>query len=99
MHVAGIHREQANRRVEWELTAQVLQLYLQHIDDIELAAPINDLFAQAVRQISIDARHLQGASRQTLSQLGEGGIAQARIISPQNEIDEPRTFEQFDRFR
>jgi hypothetical protein len=56
-------------------------------------------YTQTVRKIAINTGYLQGCTRQKFSYFHQGSIAQPSIITPQNKIDQPLSFEEPHCFR
>src|SRR5262245_22312388 len=88
IQVAGIHCQQSHGRTSGQFLAQIAELYRQHVDDVHAPAR-GDTRAQPSAQVTIDTCDLQRVSRQRISHFCHDSVAQAGVISPKNEIDQP----------
>ena len=82
----------SNRAVEFlrQLLREVLQLDRKHIDNVEGPLAFRDSLAKPRGQLAVDAGHLQCASRQRPLKFRERGVEQFGIVSPENEVRQPR---------
>ncbi len=94
----GVHAMQLDRQILGQLARQILQLDRQDIDDLEQAIRRHAL-RQSRGQIPVGTGDLQGAPHQVVAVIVEHRIAQAFVVAPENQVNQPLSLEDGYRMR